>query len=854
MTLKSRLFLLLGIFTLGLLLVSGLSLATMAAVRVNGRLYEGIVAGKDLLADVHQPALGTAEALLVAQRLADATGEDEVAQFAQKTQQLRTAFEGARAGWEARPLDGETRARMRAVLAEAEGFFDAIDKELIPASRGGGITAVQHAMDRVQARYDAQALRANEFTDHLQAAQRADEDDARAIVRNRLWLLAAVMLLVLGGGGGLAIQLTRRVGRTVDGLVGQTRRLTDSVGRGQLDVRADPGAVDEEFRPLIAGVNGTVDALVAPLRTVATYVDRISQGDVPPPVAEAWQGDLELVKQSLNRCIAAVNALVEDTGRLAEAGAAGRLDARADAGRHEGSFRRVVEGVNANLDAVTGPVREAARAVEQLSRGEVPGRIDAAWRGEFTVLRDALNRCLDAIRWLVEDVRGLAAAGAAGRLDVRADASRHQGDFRAIVEGVNASLDAVVGPLREAAACVEDLSRGRIQASVGIGWKGDFVALRDALDRCLGAVRALVEDAGGQARAAVEGRLDARADTTRHHGGFRAIVEGMNSAIEALAAPAAEATRALELLAARDLTARMPGDFAGDHARTQQALNGMADALHEAIGQVALSVQQVSMAAAQIASTAQSVAGGASAQAAALERTSSELTGLAEGTREAAGRAREADELARKASEAARGGAEAVTLMGQAMGRIGAGAERTQAIIRDINEIAFQTNLLALNAAVEAARAGEAGRGFAVVAEEVRSLALRSKEAAAKTEGLISESVTQAAQGTAQANAVETRLKEIVESVSGASDRVARITALMGEQVRRADGVSGAMAQVDKVTQQNASSAEESSAAAEELSAQAQELKGLVGRFHVDSRALPASGAAQRRRLTGGNR
>jgi methyl-accepting chemotaxis protein len=857
MTLKSRLFLLLGTFTAGLLLVSALSLATMAAVRVNGPLYDRIVAGKDLLADVHQPALGTAEALLAAQRLADATDAAENSGIVQKIHERRAEFDAARAAWESRLLEGETRARLRSVLAEAEGFFDAIEKELVPATKGGGIMAVQRAMERVQARYDAQAQRASEFAAHLASAQRADEDEGRAIVRNRLWLLAAVMLLVVLGGGGLAIQLTQRVSRTVGGLVDQTRKLTDAVGRGELSVRADPKAVDEEFRPLIAGVNGTVDALVGPLRTVATYVDRISQGDVPPPVVEAWQGDLELVKQSLNRCIEAVNALVEDTGRLAEAGAAGKLDARGDAARHEGSFRRVVEGVNANLDAVTGPVREAAKAVEKLSRGEVPARIDAAWRGEFTVLRDALNRCIEAIRLLVEDVRGLAAAGAAGRLDVRADATRHQGDFRAIVEGVNASLDAVVGPLREAAACVEDLSRGRVQASVGIGWKGDFVALRSALDRCLGAVRALVEDATGQARAAVEGRLDVRADAARHQGDFRTIVEGMNGAIEALAAPASEATRALELLAARDLTARMPGTFTGDHARTQQALNGMADALQEAIAQVAMAVQQVSMAAAQIASTAQSVAGGASAQASALERTSGELTGLADGTREAAGRAREADDLARKASEAARGGAEAVLLMGQAMGRIGAGAERTQAIIRDINEIAFQTNLLALNAAVEAARAGEAGRGFAVVAEEVRSLALRSKEAAAKTEGLIRESVSQAAEGAQQAHAVETRLKEIVESVSGASERVARITALMGEQVRRADGVSGAMAQVDKVTQQNASSAEESSAAAEELSAQAQELKALVGRFHVDAKALPTpigQAAQRRRRLLGDSR
>ena len=81
-----------------------------------------------------------------------------------------------------------------------------------------------------------------------------------------------------------------------------------------------------------------------------------------------------------------------------------------------------------------------------------------------------------------------------------------------------------------------------------------------------------------------------------------------------------------------------------------------------------------------------------------------------------------------------------------------------------------------------------------------------------------------------------------------------QIAVLGPPEVRRADGVSGAMAQVDKVTQQNASSAEESSAAAEELSAQAQELKGLVGRFHVDAQALPAGAAAQRRRLPGGRR
>jgi methyl-accepting chemotaxis protein len=195
----------------------------------------------------------------------------------------------------------------------------------------------------------------------------------------------------------------------------------------------------------------------------------------------------------------------------------------------------------------------------------------------------------------------------------------------------------------------------------------------------------------------------------------------------------------------------------------------------------------------------------------------------------------------------------AVEQMQGVMSRIKASAEGTSQIIRDINDIAFQTNLLALNAAVEAARAGDAGRGFAVVAEEVRTLALRAKEAAAKTEERIGQSVKEADTGEAAGKQVASKLSEIAAGVAQATGIVAEIAAAAREQAAGVEQVTRAVGEIGKVTQQNAAVAEESSSAASALSGQARHLAATVAEFQLaDGPArgaqAPATGAALSRR------
>jgi methyl-accepting chemotaxis protein len=142
-------------------------------------------------------------------------------------------------------------------------------------------------------------------------------------------------------------------------------------------------------------------------------------------------------------------------------------------------------------------------------------------------------------------------------------------------------------------------------------------------------------------------------------------------------------------------------------------------------------------------------------------------------------------------------------------------------ILKVINEIAFQTNILALNAAVEAARAGEAGMGFAVVAGEVRNLAQRSGQAARETAEKIENAIRNTNRGVELSANVGRALNEIAAKARQVDELAAEVAQASHEQTQGITQINGAVGQIDRVTQSNAASAEQSAAAAEELRSQA---------------------------------
>ena len=219
----------------------------------------------------------------------------------------------------------------------------------------------------------------------------------------------------------------------------------------------------------------------------------------------------------INRDLTHVIAGLKDEVRtIVNAAIGGKLTMRGDPEKVNYEFRDIVKGFNDTLAAVIGPLNVAADYLGRISQGETPSVIRDNYNGDFNLIKNNLNACIDAAAQQVNAAQKLAAGDLSGQIQGRSErdiiaismnnaiasldnlrneiqrltkalqegmlsergrTEQFQGAYAEIMQGVNKMLDAILEavaePLKVASEYKERISKGEISPKSADIYKSD---------------------------------------------------------------------------------------------------------------------------------------------------------------------------------------------------------------------------------------------------------------------------------------------------------------------------------------------------------------------------------------------
>ncbi|GAK55060.1 methyl-accepting chemotaxis sensory transducer [Candidatus Vecturithrix granuli] len=774
--------------------------------------------------------------------------------------------------------------------------------------------------------------------------------------------------------------------KKLQAVLSEVNELIQSVQKGRLDLRGSAENYSGGWSELIIGINELIGAFVSPINVTAEYIERISQGDLPEKISEEYQGDFNEIKNNLNRCLDVLSALISAMNTMYAEQKAGDYETRIDINQFSGIYKEVAHGYNEAVGLHVKNFLTILNILSQYAEGDFTPRLEQL-PGKQVLANERMDLLRTNLRNLIDDTDMLVQAALAEQFTTRADISRHQGDFRKIVEGINNTLDLVVekvfwyeqmldslpwplsvtdmdmkwtfinkaaeqltglkrkqvigqqcsnwnadicntercgiamlrrgtptsflrqpgldkdfqvdatyitnvqgerighielvqeitatrrrkeyqdAEVQRLAQNLESLARGDLSFKIEIAEadqyttevRENFVQINTNLLQVKESISALVHEAGKLTEAAVQGDLSVRGHVDQFGGDYARIVQGINNTLDAVIEPLNMAAAYVDRISKGDLPEKITAEYYGDFNQIKENLNLLLDAMHEithlademAQGHLAIEVKERSANDLLMRNLNQM-----------LQRLNEVVVAVKEASTNVAYSSQQMSSSAQQMSEGA-------TQQAASAEEASSSMEQMAANIRQNADNALQTEKIALKAARDAQESGRAVSETvsamrtitdqitliediagqtrllslnatieaARAAEHGRGFAVVAAEVRAlaeRSQVAANEIMTVASSSLQIAENAGELLKKLVPDIQKTAELVQEISAASREQYTGSEQINKAIQQLDQVIQQNASISEEMASTAESLESQAEQLQETMAFFEVN--------------------
>ncbi len=166
-------------------------------------------------------------------------------------------------------------------------------------------------------------------------------------------------------------QAVNNVGVVVQGLHKELARLTEAANAGQLSERGHHDQFRGAYAEIVRGVNGVLDAVIAPLNVSANYIDRISKGDVPPPITDTYHGDFNTIKNNLNTLIGAMNDITRAADEISQGNLTVTIQERSPQDKLMQALGAMVRDLTRTVSEIRNIAGEVSSASQSISTASV---------------------------------------------------------------------------------------------------------------------------------------------------------------------------------------------------------------------------------------------------------------------------------------------------------------------------------------------------------------------------------------------------------------------------------------------------------------------------------------------------